>query len=135
MYGKGQYWLTVFCLICMLFACSPQREIETTTVNDIQTPTIAMATKTGAPSPVFPTQTTNLVTITGVFAIIRNGETRYWITDDEEQITTLIIDNAIFIPFGGSFAVDRKRVTIVGEVVSESPRTVRVLSIQIASPG
>ena len=73
------------------------------------------------------------VTITGIINIIWNGEPLYTITDDQGQQTTLLIDEEVAKTAGGPLEIDQKRVTIVGEVVSESPRTVRVLYIYFAN--
>ena len=82
-----------------------------------------------------PTETpaSEQVTITGWLNIIWNDEPLYTITDDQGQNTTLLIDEETAKTVGGPVAIDRKRITIVGEVVSESPRTVRVLSIQLGT--
>jgi hypothetical protein len=75
------------------------------------------------------------VTITGWFTTIWNGEPHYSITDDQGQTTQLLLDDEIAKPLGGPLELDRKRVTIIGEIVSDSPRIVRVLSVQFVDPG
>jgi hypothetical protein len=72
------------------------------------------------------------VTITGWFTTIWNGKPHYSITDDQGQVTQLLLDDETAKPLGGPLELDRKRITIVGEIISDSPRIVRVLSVQFA---
>jgi len=90
-------------------------------------------TTTTTPPMISETPTSKQVTITGVFTTIWNGETSYTITDDQGQTTQLLLDNETAKPLGGPLELDRKRVTIVGEITSDSPRIVRVLSVQFAN--
>lgn len=84
-----------------------------------------------APAPVS-TLPAARVTITGWFETVWNGEPHYSITDQNNQTTDLLLDDAVARPLGGPLELDRKRVTLVGVVTLASPRTVRVLSIQFA---
>jgi hypothetical protein len=72
------------------------------------------------------------VTITGWFTTIWNGKPHYSITDDQGQVTQLLLDDETAKPLGGPLELDRKRITMVGEIISDSPRIVRVLSVQFA---
>lgn len=115
MHTKGFYCLIILCLAFQLPGCTAQQNIESTgTV-------------------VSPTKLPNTVTITGWFTTVWNDEPHYSITDDQGQTTRLLLNEELTKPFGGPLELDRKRVTIVGEMTSDSPRTVRVLSIQFAN--
>jgi hypothetical protein len=86
-------------------------------------------------SPAIPSKATSQpagtqVTITGWFATIWNDEPHYSITDDKGQTTQLLLEDEIAKPLGGPLELDRKRVTIIGEITSEFPETIRVLSVQ-----
>lgn len=73
------------------------------------------------------------VTITGVLTTIWNHETHYTINEDQGQKTELLIDEEVAKPLGGSLAINGKRITIKGELVKDSPKTVKVMSIQLAT--
>ncbi len=81
-----------------------------------------------------PTLPASPVTITGWFVTVWNGAPHYSITDAQNQTTELLVEDAVEKPLGGLLELDRKRVTVMGEVVSNSPRTIRVISIQAAGP-
>jgi hypothetical protein len=112
MHTKGFFCLVILCLA--LFGCTAQQTLESTA------------------TVVSPTQRSNTVTITGWFTTVWNGEAHYSITDDQGQTTELLMEDEIAKPLGGPLQLDRKRVTITGEIVSDSPRTVRVLSVQFS---
>ena len=80
------------------------------------------------------TQLPNTVIITGWFTTVWNGGPHYSITDDQGQTTLLLLDDEIAKPLGGPLELDRKRVTIVGEITRDSPRTIRVLSVKFENP-
>ena len=100
-------------LILPLVGCSAQ-------------PTI-VSTATITPPPQPPT----LVTITGWFTTVWNGGEHYFITDDQGITTRLLLDEEITTPLGGPLALDRKKVTVSGEIVSDPPGALQVLSVRI----
>jgi hypothetical protein len=101
----------------MVTACTPTNvPMENTPV---PTPTLEPAATPGGQ-----------VEITGWFTTVWNGEAYYSITDEQGQTTQLLLEEAVAKPLGGPLALDRKRVTILGEVVNGSPRIVRVISVQ-----
>ena len=57
--------------------------------------------------------------------------TRYILIDDQGQWIRLLLEESLVKPLGGPLALNRKRVKIMGARVSESPGTVRVLSIKL----
>jgi hypothetical protein len=122
MHTKGFFCLFILCLAFPLFGCTVQQTIENTA-------TVLPPTQ---PPNITPTQLSNMVTITGWFTTVWNGEAHYSITDDQGQTTELLMEDETAKPLGGPLQLDRKRVTITGEIVSDSPRTVRVLSVQFA---
>ena len=101
--------------LVMVTACSPANA----PVENTPAPTLEPAAAPGGQ-----------VEITGIFTTVWNGEAHYFITDEQGQTTQLLLEEAVARPLGGPLALDRKRVTILGEVVSESPRIVRVTSVQ-----
>jgi len=78
-----------------------------------------------------PAQSSSLVTITGWFTTVWNGEPHYSITDDQGQTTRILLDVELAKPFGGPLELDRKRVTVTGEFVNEPQGALRILSINI----
>ena len=128
MHVKVFLCLLCYCLAFPLSGCTARQTSESTaTVRPTIENTVTVA------SPVqLPITDTNTVTITGWFTTVWNGGAHYSITDAQGQTTTLLMEDAIAKPLGGPLALDRKRVTIVGEIVSDLPRTVRVLSVQFA---
>jgi hypothetical protein len=122
MYGKGFFCLMILCLVFPISGCTTQQTLEST---------VPILPPTQVPN-IPPTQLSIMVTITGWFTTVWNGETHYSITDDQGQTTELLMEDEIAKPLGGPLELDRKRVTITGEIVSDSPRTVRVLSVQFA---
>ncbi len=93
--------------------------------------------KNAPTSPELPSNETttseSLITITGWFTIVWNDEPHYSITDDHGINTQLQMDDEIAKPLGGPLELDRKKITIVGKVIRDSPRTIRVLSVQFAN--
>lgn len=106
--------LILFCLIFLLYGCTAQKQIVESTA------TIAA-----------PTQSPNIVTITGWFTTVWNGEPHYSITDDQGQTTRILLDVELAKPFGGPLELDRKRVTVTGEFVNDPQGALRILSINI----
>ena len=72
------------------------------------------------------------VQVTGWFTTIWGRETIYSVTDDQGKQTRLHFDPELTRPLGGPPALDRKRVTVAGEVVSDDPAVLRVLAIDLA---
>ena len=89
----------------------------------------AAATASGAIAPPIAEEQ---VCITGWFTTVWNGRPRYWITDDQGQRTEIVLDEELARPLGGPLAFDRRRVTVVGELLSDPPGVVRVSSIALA---
>ena len=83
------------------------------------------------PPPAVPA--TGEVSITGWFSTIWNGRPQYWLADDQGQRIRILLDEDVARPLGGPQAFNRRRVTVVGEVVSQDPRTVRVVAIEFAA--
>ncbi len=109
----------------MLAACSPANY----SLGQAETPlpeTAPTAVTTAGDS-------ARLVTITGWFVTVWNDEPHYALTDEQGQKVKLLLDDTVAKPLGGPLELDRKRVTIVGEVVSESPLVVRVLDVQFVN--
>src|SRR5438876_531510 len=75
------------------------------------------------------------VSRSGRLHIIWNGEPHFMLVDDHGGAIRLLIDEALTRPFGGPRALNQKRITITGQHVGESPDTVRVLSIDLATEG
>jgi hypothetical protein len=71
------------------------------------------------------------VTITGWFTTIWNGEPHYTVTDDQGNAAQVILDEEVARPLGGPLKLDRQRITIVGEIISDSPRIIRAVSIKL----
>jgi hypothetical protein len=71
------------------------------------------------------------VVLSGWLHVVRNGELRVMLVADRGEGTRLLIDDATLHSLGGVARVDRRRVTIVGERVSEVPPVVRVLSVHV----
>lgn len=67
----------------------------------------------------------------GWFHVIWNGEPEYIIADDQSRSTRLLIAPELLRGVGGPLALNRKRVTIVGELLPGRPDTIRVLSIHL----
>jgi len=115
------------CLLLLTIAgCAAPQDIERTPT--FTAPTQKPATATIPP----PTSEPNLITVTGWFTTIWNGEAHYSITNDQGQTFKLQLDEELTKPLGGPLELDRKRVTITGELISEKPATIHVLSIQFA---
>jgi hypothetical protein len=151
-------WVT-YCLIglnmlawLMIYGCVPvitteEKPSPTETINLSVTPSKEMSTleslsTTTSISALTPDrqptsasleiQPLKQVTITGWFTTIWNEEPHYSISDEQGQTTQLLLDDEAAKPLGGPLELDRKRVTIVGEIKSISPKIVRVLSIKFA---
>ena len=118
--------------LLMLTACAPAGTgIEpTAAINTVLAPVTQPAET--APVPAATPTSVEQVSITGWFTTVWNGEPHYSITDGQGVITELLLDPEVAKPLGGPLELDRKRVTIVGEVTSHAPKTVRVVSVQFA---
>jgi hypothetical protein len=79
------------------------------------------ATSTPCPSPD--------ITVTGWLTTVWGAGLRYWVTDDRGQAVEVLLPEEVTRPFGGPQALDRRRVTIVGEVVRHDPLQIRALSL------
>jgi hypothetical protein len=114
------------------FTAPPSAEVSTMEVH-VTAPSIPTSNPEaqGSATP-FETPTPKQVIITGWFTTIWNEEPHYSITDDQGQNTELLLDAKTAKPLGGPLQLDRKRVTIVGEIISDSPRIVRVQSVRFA---
>ena len=113
----------IFCLVFLLSGCIPQLQTNENAV------TIAPPTNESAATIASPTQPSQIVTITGWFTTIWNTEPHYSITDDQGQTTRLLLDEELAKPLGVPLELDRKRVTVMGEIVNEPQGALRVLSI------
>ena len=115
------------CLIIMsLTGCAAPQVVEDTATIAAPTPIVEMAT-IPPPSP-----ESNIITVIGVLTTVWNGGAHYSITDEEGKTFKLQLDEELTKPLGGPLAIDRQKVTITGELVSEDPPTILVLSIQFA---
>ena len=117
----------------MTLTVPPSEEVSTMESQATATSIPALSPEVQPTVASFETQPSKQVTITGWFTTIWNDEPLYSITDDQGQTTQLLLDDETAKPLGGPLELDRKRVTIVGEIISDSPRTVRVLSVQFAN--
>lgn len=75
-----------------------------------------------------------VVTLTGMFHTVWNGEPRYFLTDEQGTTTELLLDEALARPYGGTIAIDRKRVRIQGTVVVEPRQGVRARTLDLLIP-
>ena len=132
-------WFLLLNLLCgsLLAACSPVNypldKIAPSNPNSsIDTTPSSFTRSTETPAIIMAPTSLKQVTITGWFTTIWNGKPHYSITDDQGQVTQLLLDDETAKPLGGPLELDRKRITIVGEIISDSPRIVRVLSVQFA---
>jgi len=122
---------TIFGIILLISACSspkvnlPGLPPEPTKILPDLSPE-----PTKIPPDISQEPTPKKVTITGWFTTIWNSEPHYSITDDQGQTTKLLLDDETAKPLGGPLELDRKQVTIVGELISDSPMIVKVLSVQ-----
>lgn len=82
-------------------------------------------------SPIVSDNTREEVVITGMLAIIRNGETKYQLTDSYGKAYELILNEGMLKDIGGALPLDRKKVTISGKVDSQDENKVVVSSIRI----
>ena len=117
----------------MTLTVPPSEEVSTMESQATATSIPALSPEGQPTAASFETQPSKQVTITGWFTTIWNDEPRYSITDDQGQTTQLLLYDETAKPLGGPLELDRKRVTIVGEIISDSPRIVRVLSVQFAN--
>ncbi len=71
------------------------------------------------------------VSLSGWLHVIRNGELRFILLDDQGVAIHLVIDEALTRAFGGPRGLNQRRVTITGERAGGPPETVRVLTIEL----
>jgi hypothetical protein len=71
------------------------------------------------------------VSLSGWLNVIWNGGPRVMLVDDRGMATRLVIDEALLRALGGTRGINGRRATITGERVENTPRTVRVLSINL----
>ncbi|KPK89405.1 MAG: hypothetical protein AMJ88_17615 [Anaerolineae bacterium SM23_ 63] len=77
-----------------------------------------------------PTQTPEgTLTVSGWFTIVWNAETHNFITSDEGHTVEVLLDEQLTKPHGGPLALDRRRVTIVGVILSDAPMILQAQSI------
>jgi hypothetical protein len=81
-------------------------------------------------APVQPT-----VTVTGWFTTVWNGESHYTLTDNQGKIYELTINEEVVTKLGGPLELDRKRVTVNGEYLSQQMNSILVSSLQINYDG
>lgn len=96
---------------------------EETPAPPTTTPTAAPASPTPAPG--------QLRSLSGWFTIVWNDQPHYSITDDQGEIIQLQLDEELMRPLGGPLALDRRRVTIIGELLSVTPKILQVRSIEL----
>lgn len=84
-------------------------------------------------APVAPEKRT--VQIAGWFTIIQNGETQYWLTDNEGQRTRLLLTPKLEVPPGGLRVFERKRIRVRGNLNTKPTRTLRVMQIDLLGIG
>ncbi len=118
-------------ILWMLAACTPANAAIEPTAALISTQVpVTRPAETAVPAGT--TTSGEQISITGWFTTVWNGKPHYFITDELGQVTELLLDPEVAKPLGGPLELDRKRVTIMGEITSLSPKTVRVLSVQFA---
>lgn len=66
--------------------------------------------------------------------IIWNGSPQYSIADDQGQRFELLIEEEAFREFGGALLIDRKRVTVVGTLLGNEPKRLKVSALYLAPP-
>ena len=115
-------------LLFLLPACNPQTK-ETSGIGNIPTPPFypsypseaALGQPTG----------TNLVSVSGWFTIIYNGEPHYYLNEESGEKSQLFFDAASLESIGGALQFDRKKVSLRGELTSANPRMIYVRTIHI----
>jgi hypothetical protein len=126
----------VLLLLLLLVGCRQTGLPEAKTQPAIVPSPLAMPSNTSLPpmaptvaaiTPTHPLQ----VTITGWFTTIWNGEPHYTITDDQGNAAQVILDEDVARPLGGPLKLDRQRISIVGEIISDSPMIIRAVSIKM----
>lgn len=70
------------------------------------------------------------VRLSGCFHVIWNGSPKYMLIDDQGRWTRLLLDESVTRPLGGTLALNRKRVGIVGKSVNTPSEAIRVVSIE-----
>jgi len=74
---------------------------------------------------------TNLVSVSGWFTIINNGEPHYYLNEESGEKSQLFFDAASLESIGGALQFDRKKVSLRGELTSANPRMIYVRTIHI----
>lgn len=81
---------------------------------------------------VYISQTTSpSLTLAGWFHIIWNGGPRFILIDDQGRSFRLLVEEELFKPFGGALELQRKRIRVTGEAVTQPPGVIRVHSIRL----
>ena len=115
----GFIFLPVFCLALLLMGCGAQSRGVPVTVTQSAAPTA------------LPTETPAIVSITGWFTTVWNGEPHFSISDDQGQTIHLVLDEALLQSAGGLMALNNQKVTLSGEFVSGAQDALKVLTIHL----
>jgi hypothetical protein len=98
------------------------------------TTTASAASMASTPPPTgLPDSQAAILTITGWFNTIWNGEPRYTVTDSKGQEYRLLLDESLAKSLGGALQFDRRRVIISGKIVDSSRNVIQVLAIRLAT--
>ena len=115
-------------LLFLFSACNPQTE-ATSEAGSLPTP----PSYPSYPSKQYSGQPTNtvLVSVSGWFTIVHNGEPHYFLNQDNGEKSQLFFDAARLESLGGALQFDRKKVSLTGELTSTDPRMIFVHTIHI----
>lgn len=75
-----------------------------------------------------------IVSMTGIFTTVWNGDAHYSLTDDAGNRYTILLEAETAKSIGGPLNADRKRVVLEGYFVSEAKDVFQVTSIELAKP-
>jgi hypothetical protein len=75
-----------------------------------------------------------IVTITGIFTTVWNGEPHYTLTDEAGNRYKVLLEEQTAQSIGGPLEADRKRVVLTGYFVDETKEVFQVTSIELAEP-
>lgn len=75
-----------------------------------------------------------IVELTGVLSIVRNGTTVYYLFTTDGQPHDLMMDDDVLARAGGPLVVDRQVVTVRGRAAADSDGSIRVESIRLGGP-
>jgi hypothetical protein len=115
----GFIFFPVFCLMLLLMGCGAQLTGVPVTV-----------TQNAAPTPLS-TRTPAIVTITGWFTTVWNGEPHFSISDDQGRTIHLVLDETLLQSAGGLMALNNQKVTLSGEFVSDTQDALKVMTIYL----